>query len=255
MKIRLLPALLVLLVVALTTALGFWQLDRAHQKEARQHQLVAAAAGPVIDLMAHPTRPTLDEVAYHRVAVRGRFLAEHVVYLENRPYNDQPGFYVVMPLRLDDGRVVLVNRGWLPRNLAERTAIAPYRTPSGEVTLEGVARADATRLFELGSAPGTGNRAIRPNVDIAAYARETGLPLLPFVIMQGSALDDGLVRDWPQPAADVDRNYGYMLQWWGMALAALGFGLYAAWRAARPERESRAGLVVPPMQQDEKEQK
>jgi len=33
----------------------------------------------------------------------------------------------------------------------------------------------------------------------------------------------------------VDTNYGYMLQWWGMALAALGFGLYAARRAAKNE--------------------
>jgi cytochrome oxidase assembly protein ShyY1 len=33
----------------------------------------------------------------------------------------------------------------------------------------------------------------------------------------------------------VDTNYGYMLQWWGMALAALGFGLYAARRAAKSE--------------------
>ena len=38
----------------------------------------------------------------------------------------------------------------------------------------------------------------------------------------------------------VDTNYGYMLQWWGMALAALGFGLYAARRAAKKDNAGQA---------------
>ena len=63
--------------------------------------------------------------------------------------------------------------------------------------------------------------------------RETGLPLQPFVIQQLSDTGDKLVRDWPAPTLGVERNYGYMFQWWGMAAAALGFGVYAARRAAK----------------------
>jgi surfeit locus 1 family protein len=69
--------------------------------------------------------------------------------------------------------------------------------------------------------------------------------LQPFVIQQTDfvpAARDGLVRDWPVPTTGVERNYGYMLQWWGMAAAALGFGLYAARRAATKTRtDVRAG--------------
>lgn len=61
------------------------------------------------------------------------------------------------------------------------------------------------------------------------------LPLQPFVIQQLNNSGDKLVRDWPAPTMGVDTNYGYMLQWWGMALAALGFRLYAARRAAKNE--------------------
>jgi cytochrome oxidase assembly protein ShyY1 len=46
------------------------------------------------------------------------------------------------------------------------------------------------------------------------------------------------VRDWPAPTLGVERNYGYMLQWWGMAAAAIAFGLYAARRAARKGDQS-----------------
>ena len=135
----------------------------------------------------------------------------------------------------DGGGYVLVNRGWLPRNADVRTAIAPYRTPTGEVAIEGIARANASRAFELGEGGSAAHQQIRQNLDVAAFASETALPLQPFVIEQTSDDNDALVRDWPAPTTGVERNYGYMFQWWGMAAAALGFGLYAARRAAKKE--------------------
>lgn len=231
MKIRLIPALAVIIVMIVTIRLGFWQLDRAHQREALAAQIARYEHAPPRTVGSAPV--ALKAVEFHRVRATGRFLPRYVVYLDNRPYRDQPGFYVVMPLELADGGYVLVNRGWLPRNADIRTAIAPYRTPPGNVTIEGIARADASRAFELGHGGSAPHQAIRQNVDVSAYATETGLPLQSFVIQQTSDLDDGLVRDWPAPTTGVERNYGYMVQWWAMAAAALAFGLYAARRAAR----------------------
>ncbi|SIT39773.1 conserved hypothetical protein [Paraburkholderia piptadeniae] len=234
MKIRLIPTLLILIVVAVTVRLGFWQRDRAHQKEALQAQITQFENAPAQTVGAAPVE--LKAIEFHRVRAVGQFMPQQVVYLDNRPYNDQPGFYVVMPLKLRDGGYVLVNRGWLPRNMNERTTIAPYGTPKGEVEIEGIARADATRAFELGEGGSAAHQTIRQNLDVASYATETGLPLQPFVIQQISDDGDGLVRDWPAPTSGVDRNYGYMFQWWTMAAAAVAFGLYAARRAAKHEK-------------------
>ena len=231
MKIRLVPALLIVLVMAVTIRLGFWQRDRAHQKEALQAQIDRYEHASPQPVGAAPI--ALASIEYHRVRAVGRFMPEHVVYLDNRPYQDRPGFYVVMPFALSGGGYVLVNRGWIPRNADIRTAIAPYRTPPGELTIEGIARANASRAFELGQGGSAAHQAIRQNLDVAAFASETGLALQPFVIEQTSDDNDGLVRDWPAPTMGVERNYGYMFQWWGMAAAALGFGLYAARRAAK----------------------
>lgn len=231
MKFRLVPALLILLVMAVTIRLGFWQRDRAHQKEALQANIERYEHAPAQPVSAQPIE--LRSIEYHRVRAIGRFMPQHVVYLDNRQYRDQPGFYVVMPLALAGGGYVLVNRGWIPRNADVRTAIAPYRTPTGDVTIEGIARANASRAFELGQGGSAAHQQIRQNVDVAAFSKETGLALQPFVIEQTSDDGDALVRDWPVPATGVETNYGYMFQWWGMAAAALGFGLYAARRAAK----------------------
>jgi surfeit locus 1 family protein len=244
LKITFWPALLVLAVVVLTTRLGFWQLSRAHQREAlNAHMLEYQHETPIpID----GKRLALASIEYHRVVARGRLMPERVVLLDNRPYQDQPGFYVVMPLELDGGGAVLVNRGWLPRNSEDRAQIGSFRTPAGEVEIVGVARANASEAFELGHGGSAPHTKIRQNLSVDDYASETGIPLQSFVIQQTSALDDGLVRDWPVQSADTERNYGYMVQWWAMAIAALGFGLYAARRAARPARKGAAkGRSVP----------
>lgn len=238
MKFRLIPALLILLVVVVTVRLGFWQRDRAHQKEALQAHITQFENAPAQTIGAAPV--ALKDIEFHRVRAVGSFVPERVVYLDNRLYNDQPGFYVVMPFKLRDGGYVLVNRGWLPRNVSERTAIKPYDTPKGEIEIVGIARADATKAYELGQGGSAAHQLIRQNLDVNAYATETGLPLQPFVIQQLSDDRDTLVRDWPVPATGVDTNYGYMLQWWGMAVAAIGFGLYAARRAAKKEHAPSA---------------
>ncbi len=178
--------------------------DRAHQKEALNAHIVAFESAPAQRVGATPI--PLKDIEFHRVMARGTFMPDKVIYLDNRPYNDQPGFTSVMPFRLAGGGVVLVNRGWLPRNLSNRTGIEPYETPDHEIEIEGVARANASQAFELGRGGSAAGLQIRQNLDVAAYARETGLPLQPFVIQQQSDSGDKLVRDWPAPTLGVDTN-------------------------------------------------
>jgi surfeit locus 1 family protein len=166
MKIRFWPTLLILIVVAVTVRLGFWQRDRAHQKEALNAQIMAFENAPSQRVGAAPM--PLKSIEFHRVEARGEFMPERVVYLDNRPYNDQPGFYVVMPLKLEGGGYVLVNRGWLPRNLADRTGIEKYETPKGVVDVQGIARANASQAFELGHGGSAAHQEIRQNLDVAA---------------------------------------------------------------------------------------
>lgn len=224
-----------LALMALTARLGVWQLDRAAQKEHLQAAIEAQAAASEWPGSALPTTETeAGALHYRRTVLHGVWLPEHTVYLDNRQMQGRPGFFVVTPLRLADGGAVLVQRGWLPRHAADRTRIAPYRTPAGEVTVVGRMAPWPSRLTSLGAdAPG----AIRQNLDPAEYAAQTGLRLRPLSITelpQPANADDGLLRDWPRPAVDVAKHYGYAAQWFG--LCALTAGLYVWFQLLRPRR-------------------
>lgn len=232
--------LVALLAAALTARLGVWQLDRAAQKTALQQALESQRALPPLQqLELAKAAAELPSQLHRLAAVQGRWLAAQTVYLENRQMNGRPGFYAVTPLQLDDGTAVLVQRGWLPRDLLDRTRIAAPPPPEGRVQVLGRIAPGPARLYEFeGAAAGS----IRQNLDVASFARETGLPLRPLALVQedGPAPPaDGLLRQWPQPALGVDKHHGYAFQWF--ALSALIIGLYVWFQLVRPARVRARG--------------
>lgn len=228
--------------MAVTARLGVWQLDRAAQKESLQQALDERATLPEIapPALAH-SESDASAQHYRRIRLRGEWVAAATVFLDNRQMNGRPGFYVVTPLKLSGsaaGDTVLVQRGWVPRDQLDRTRLPPVPTPSGEVEVAGHIAPPPARLFEFSSAA---SGPIRQNLDLGAFSVETGLRLLPLSLVQegtGSAATDGLLRQWPRPAVDVHKHYGYAFQWF--ALCALMAGLYVWFQLVRPRLQGRA---------------
>ncbi|RZJ09425.1 MAG: SURF1 family protein [Rubrivivax sp.] len=211
----------------LTARLGVWQLDRAAQKLGLQAAIEAEAQRPALG------NAELNPAALHRrVTLRGTWVAERTVWLDNRPMDSRAGFYVVTPLRLADrADAVLVQRGWAPRNALDRSRLPALVTPAGEVEVTGRLAASPSRLYELGEGSAG---AIRQNLDPVAFAAESGLALLPLTVVQTepAAVDDGLLRHWPAPDLGLQKHYGYAFQWF--ALCALIVGLYVWFQIIRP---------------------
>lgn len=209
------------LLVALGLSLGQWQERRAAQKVTLQMLLEAGNKAAPLALGAAPLAAA--EVEFRRVTVKGQFVPDWTLYLENRPYQGRAGFYVLMPFRIDGSNMhVLVERGWLPRNVAQRDAVPPYVTPFGTVMIEGIARENTGRVMQLGTAPPLRGRAIVQNADIGQVGAASGLLLQPFIVLQ-TGLDEQLVRDWPAPDTGVDKHRGYAFQWHALALMAFLF--------------------------------
>ncbi len=229
---------LVVLVAALlggglTARLGVWQLDRAAQKTALQQTLDQRQSLPPLPASALATQSAQVAAQQDRaIVVPGRWLADHTVYLDNRQMDSREGFYVVTPLLLADGSAVVVQRGWLPRNFLDRTQVSGPALPPGPVQVAGRIAPPPGRLYDFG---GAATGPIRQNLDLGAYAAEIGHSLRPLSIVQQDGpltAPDGLLRHWPHPAADVQRNYGYAFQWFAMATLILG--LYVWFQLIRP---------------------
>ncbi|MBX3607556.1 MAG: SURF1 family protein [Piscinibacter sp.] len=217
----------------LTARLGVWQVSRAHEKEALQATLEQRGEAPPLAqaaLAREPAEAALQH--YRRVTLRGRWAEERTVFLANRQMNGRPGFVVVTPLVLADGGAVLVQRGWVPRDAADPTRLPVLPRAAAPVELVGLIAPPPARWVQLGEeSPG----AIRQNLDLDSFSRETGLALRPLSVLQleaPGAAADGLERQWPRPAVDVHKHYGYAFQWF--ALAGLITILYVWFQLVRP---------------------
>ena len=223
-RFRTIPFLATLVLVALGILLGNWQVRRAAEKTALQARLAQRAALPPLVLDGAPVDPAAIE--YRRVMVTGEFISNWPLFLDNRPLEGRTGFVLLMPFKIaDSNEAVLVARGWLPRDPAAHDRVPQVATPVGRTTIEGMVVLHPPRVMELGTAPPPRPGAIVQNLDPAGFARTSGLSVLPVLVEQtgldAGAPDRALVRKWPAPAVDVDRNKGYAFQWY--ALAALAF--------------------------------
>lgn len=231
--------LLAACVLSLVTArLGWWQLDRANQKTSLQRSIDTRQALPALEGLELASGGSALEAQMHRqVLMRGRWRPEATVALDNRQMNGRPGFFIITPLVLGDGRAVLVQRGWLPRNFQDRTRVEPPLLPAGEVVVQGRVNPSPARLYEFEAAASGALGRVRQNLDLPAFARETGLAVLPLSVLQQARVGDapdGLLRDWPAPAVGVAKHHGYAFQWF--ALCALTVGLYLWFQVFAPRR-------------------
>jgi len=232
-------ALLLLgVAVIILASLGQWQLRRGDERRAI---LAAIEAGrKQAPLPLTPATDPAQMTAWRSAQASGVWLPQFSVLLDNRNHDGKPGYWLATPLLLDADarRAVLVLRGWIPRVMGTQgqgPAQPPLpATPAGPQTVTGELSPRVPRLFEIWSLGGSEQSALPAslpaadgvlpqvqNLPLDAYAKTTGLALLPTVLSQsaGSA-DDGLVRDWPQPSVDFQQNTSYAVQWFAFASIA-----------------------------------
>jgi surfeit locus 1 family protein len=228
-------ALATLVTMAITASLGVWQLSRAAEKQALESLIESRASLAPWTERDLLQGAQLSEGLHRPARLAGEWQSDATVFLDNRPMGGRSGFIVVTPLRLQSQRqAILVQRGWVPRDFTDRTTVPEIDTPPGLVTVEGRLAPPPSHLFELGEAePGP----IRQNINLDAFAQETGLKLLNASLLQTAPPAAAFQRDWPRFAAGVQKHYGYAFQWFAMcATAAM---LYLWFQIISPRRKLR----------------
>lgn len=200
------------LFVAIACArLGVWQLDRLHQRRARNAEIAAARARPPIPVVGRGL--SADSAADRRLLARGAFDYDRETVWPGRTHQGVPGVDLVTPLRLPDGSAVLVDRGWVPSADGMRVDRAHYR------------EADSAEVEGLGRPAPRG----RGDVDPRRFGDSVPYELLPFVIQQ-SPFSSTLTRPRPSesfilrlspPVLDDGPHRSYAIQWFSFATIIL----------------------------------
>ena len=226
-RARLLPYFAVPAVLVLV-ALGTWQMARLQWKTALLATIHARLAAAPVELAG--VNGGWAERDYRRVRARGRFLHDHEMPLLARTFKGQIGRRVITPLVLEDGRAVLVDRGWVPDSHAD-PAMRAQGQVGGTVSVEGVLRLPPEPgAFTPDNRPGRGEWYW---LDVAAMARAAGITALPAVIEAGAAPNPGGLPIGGQTRLDIPNNHlQYALTWYSLAVI-LSVIAFLLWRRAR----------------------
>lgn len=213
---RWLPSLAGIGLIALFVSLASWQLDRAAEKKALSSLFSDSAATQPLAAIETP-------LLFQAVEVRGHYLPERQVLIDNIINNGRVGYNVITPFRAEaDGRILLVNRGWLAKE-AQGTELPDIDVDAERRSI--AARVGRLPRVALRSGPAFAGAATWPRVAvfpvIADIASATGYSLAEPVLLLSATADDGFHRDWQPDQKGPMMHYGYAFQWSALALTVL----------------------------------
>jgi len=198
-------------------ALGRWQWDRGVRRQAQWDAFARGADAPLT--LGGGDIGSLSR--FRRVALMGRYDGARQFLLDNRTHAGSAGYEVLTPLSLDDGRVLLVDRGWVAFTGSRARLPDVHLRADAPVTVTG-------RLDDLPS-PGLALGRMPPPRD-DHWPKVTSYPSMPELAdVYGRALEPrmvlldpgaayGYVRDWQPPGLPPIRHLSYAIQWWGFAV-------------------------------------
>ena len=222
-------ALVVGFAVACYALLAPWQFGRERQREAQEQAIATADATPPVPLaeLVPPGAAVTPELEWRQVTVTGSYLAEAEAVVRLRSLDSKAAVEVLTPMRLDDGRVVAVDRGLAP--LTDEGAVPAYpAAPGGTVTVTARLRTDRHDPSDRPVVRGAGAPQLYA-ADSTVLGATMGLDLVAGIV-QLPADQPGVLAPAPVGPTVADAapftNFSYALQWWTfglIALVALGY--------------------------------
>lgn len=206
----------IVVLVSLFVWLGLWQLDRLATRRATNIQLIARLAEPPLALQSADAT-ALSQQADQRASATGTFDFKQQVTIISQLWEGKAGIYLVAPLIFEDGRAVLVNRGWVPASHADGD-LSQYNQ-AGSVTLTGRLTLAPTNT----QASSAGESAY---YDISLPKLQARMPydLLPVLLVEspeGYAIATLPQRIATEPDISDGPHLGYAIQWFIFAVIAV----------------------------------
>ena len=142
LKLTLWPTLFTIPALLVLVGLGTWQLQRMQWKS----EIIDTFEERISDkAVAPPLKVTnIEKWRFKRVALMGKFMHQHEFAITGKTFEGTAGFHLVTPLQSTDGKITLINRGWIPERLRHKKT-RPETLTEGSVVVEGIIREDKKR--------------------------------------------------------------------------------------------------------------
>ncbi|KTC66569.1 Uncharacterized conserved protein (plasmid) [Legionella adelaidensis] len=208
---------LALVSFCLFISLGFWQLKRAEEKRdtlMKYNSLSSQSSLVRVDKGRLPEN-------FQPIQLKGVYLP-FVLYLDNQFYHHNIGYDVLTPFLLQDGNIVLIDRGWI-QALSTRDTLPKIQTPSDLLTVRGYVYYPPRKSWFLGQLFERKNSslAVIEYIDPKLISQFLHKSAYPFIIRLNQNDAHGFVREWPITNFSPERHIGYAIQWFGFALVTI----------------------------------
>lgn len=209
-------SLFVLFFLPILINLGFWQLDRATEKEQLLAVYQEQVRLPVKSLVAvAETTP----VYYGELKTKGQYDGERYWLLDNQPRDGKVGYEILMPFASEIG-VIIVNRGWVPAAL-DRAQLPVIETPREHVEIIGSLAAPVKNNIINNNASDLAidwpKRVLQ--LDINTVEKSLNTRVLPSIFRIRSGSPGAFVTEWPVANSTAEKHRGYAMQWFAMSFA------------------------------------
>lgn len=239
--------LFVLAMVVTMVNLGIWQLNRLDERRERNDRVearLAEDAVPVESLVPPGDDPEeVEDLEFRPVTASGTYLVDEDVMVRARSLEGTPGSWAMTPLQLDDGTVVVVNRGWFANNGEFEEVPDDLAAPSGPVVVEGIVRLTETKGRFGSTDPDAGTLRNLARADVGRIAQQLDAEVLPVYVQlleQEPEVGDDAPLPVPRPELDEGPHLSYAGQWFIFTtLTLIVYPLILRRRARELEREAR----------------
>lgn len=247
--------LLVIVGIVAMVNFGLWQLDRLDQRRTFNAEVIDRSAlpvAPVAQLLPAGGATSADavrELEWRAASARGVYRPDEQFLVVNRSQNGRAGYNVVTPMTLPDGRLLVVNRGFVP------LGFDPPDPPAGEVTVGGVLRPSEQRRTGQLSDPADGVLLEVQRIDLERLATQLGDDALPMYLDLLES-DPAELPGLPEPVIWPDLSEGphlsYAVQWFIFAASvAVGWVLAVRWSVTKRRADAAAPEDRPPSAEPE----
>ena len=215
------PTIFSILIFAMLISFGTWQVKRLFWKEALiENYLTQSQSNPIID-PAQLEKPSINE--FKSISISGYFLHKNEIYITGKTYEGNAGFHVVTPFKMENNKIILVNRGWVSESYKNPNK-RKFSLTKGLVKLKGIIRHPQKKGYFVPENDGQNGFwfTIKPN-QIFQFINITSYPIIEKYYIDALRIGEKLTLPIGVDGKPKFRNQhlSYAITWYGLALSLL----------------------------------